>query len=341
MRTKASDFVSISTGTIIRFLAVAAVIWVLFLIRDIVGALILAVVVASAVEPAIGWLRDRGVPRILGTILIYLVIAFILAIAVYFIFPVILEDFRQLLLSYPVLQKSVFSGFAQTGILSKLSEDLLRPVLGYLQEIAGGFLNFAAAVFGGAFSFLLVVIFSFYMAAQEKGIENFLRLVSPLKYESYIIDLWERSQRKLGRWVRAQLLLGVLVGVMIFIGLTILAVERALFYAVFVGIFELIPVVGPILGAIPAVVAAFLISPLKGILVIALYTIVQQVESNVIVPVVMRRAIGLNPLVVVVALLIGAKLGGIFGIILSIPLTAILAELVEDWDKKKRVVPTP
>ena len=336
MKIKSSEIISISTGTLIRFLAVLAVFLVIYLIRDIVAALILAVVVASAVEPAIAWLKERGIPRIPSAILIYIILAFILAVAVYFIFPILLEDFRQLLLSYPILQHSVISGFERAGIFPKLSEELLRPVLSYLQEFAGGFLDFASAAFGSALSFLLIVVFSFYLAAQEKGIEGFLRLVAPLKYEIYIIDLWERSQRKLGRWLRAQMLLGVLIGVMIFIGLTLLGMERALFYAVFVGIFELIPVVGPILGAIPAVAAAFLISPIKGILVIALYTVVQQVESNVIVPVIMKRAIGLSPLVVVVALLIGAKLGGISGIILSVPLTAVLAELVDDWDKKRR-----
>ena len=150
------------------------------------------------------------------------------------------------------------------------------------------------------------------------------------------MDLWERSQKKLGKWLRTQMLLGAIVGLLIFFGLTILGIPHAFFFALIAAIFEIIPVVGPILAAVPAVAAAFLVSPVSSISVVALYVIVQQTESHIIVPVVMRRTIGLSPLVVVLALLAGAKLGGIFGILLAVPLTAISAELLNDWDKKKR-----
>lgn len=344
MPTKDHQHFNISAWTMIKFLALILGLAAIYLLRDVITSLIFAVIIASAIEPAILWLKERSIPRILSVILIYLATALVFFFLIYLIFPLLLEEFRDISVSYPTIQERVRSGIEQvetlplTSLLTENMEGLLRIPAAYLGKVGTGVAGFASAVFGGIFSFFLVVIFSLYLAAQEKGIENFLRLLSPLAYEPYIIDLWERSQRKLGYWLRAQMLLGAIVGVLIFFGLTILGVKHAMFFATIAALFEIIPVVGPILAAVPAVATAFLSSPLLGLFTIALYVVVQQTESHVIVPVVMRKAVGLSPLVVVLALLIGAKLGGIFGILLAVPITAILAEFINDWDRKKRAL---
>lgn len=344
MDSREMQHFSISTWTMIRLVFVMLGLVAIYLIWDIILALFFAVIVASAIEPAIEWLRARGVPRILSVILIYLVIAFVLFLLIYFIFPLLVEDIQSFSVTYPLLEAQLRVGLTQAGTLPLVSfftanlGDFLSIPLTRIGGLSSGIANIASAAFGGIFSFLLVFVFSFYLAAQERGIENFLRLVTPLKHEPYVVDLWERSQKKLGRWLRTQMLLGAIVGILIFFGLIMLGVPHAFFFALITAMFEIIPVVGPILAAVPAVAAAFLSSPLIGVLVIALYIVVQQIESHAIVPVVMRKTIGLSPLVVVLALLVGAKLGGIFGILLAVPLTAIGAELLDDWDKKKRAL---
>ncbi|QQG44950.1 MAG: AI-2E family transporter [Candidatus Sungiibacteriota bacterium] len=344
MPTKDTPHIHISTGTIIRFFLVIFGIAALYIVRDVLAALFLAVIIASALEPAIDWLKERRVPRLVSVILIYLGITLGFFFLTYLIFPLLIEELRSITYTYPVLEREVLRGVRQVGELPFLSfltidfESLVGASSAYLEKLGGGILNFASLVFGGAFSLFLIVIFSFYLAIQERGIESFLRLVSPVSQEPYVIGLWERSQRKLGRWLRAQMLLAALVGVLIFFGLTFLGIKHALLFAVLAALFEVIPVAGPILASVPAVMIAFLTSPLLGVAVAALYLGVQQFESHVIVPVVMRKTIGLSPLVVVLALLVGLKLGGIFGVLLAVPVTAILAELVNDWDKKKRAL---
>ena len=334
----------VSTWTMVRFLAILLGLAGLYMVWDIITALFFAVIVASAIEPGIEWLKERRIPRILGVVLIYLLIAFALFLLIYFIFPLLIEDLQSFSTTYPTFEARVRTGLGQAGDLpfvSFFTENLgefLSVPLARIGGLESGIVNIASAAFGGIFSFLLVFVFSFYLAAQEKGIEGFLRLVTPLAYEPYIVNLWERSQKKLGRWLRAQMLLGAIVGVLLFFGLTLLGVQHAFFFAIIAAVFEIIPVVGPILAAVPAVAGALLTSPLLGVLVIGLYFVVQQTESHVIVPVVMRKTIGLSPLVVVLALLIGARLGGIFGILIAVPLTAITAELLNDWDKKKRAL---
>lgn len=344
MFNKDTQHLHISTWTIIRFFLILLGIWLLYVVHDIVISLIFAVIVASAVEPAIEWLKERRIPRILSVIFIYLAFAALIFLAIYLIFPLIADELRTIAASYPMIRERIESGIEGVGTLpftSFLPVDLgslLEVPSRYFERLGNGVVNFASEVFGGVFSFFLIIIFSFYLATQEKGIESFLRLVTPVDYEPYVLDLWGRSQKKLGRWLRAQMLLGALVGILIFFGLTFLNVPNALLFAFLSAVFEIIPIVGPILAAVPAVGVAFIIQPFLGIATVILYVIVQQLESHVIVPVVMKKTIGLSPLIVVLALLVGAKIGGIFGILLSVPITAILAEFLNDWDKKKRAL---
>lgn len=332
----------ISTGTFLKFFAIILGLILIYAIRDLVFSFFFAIIIASAMEPALERLKQWRIPRIVGVIMIYLVIAFLIFFIIYFIFPVLFEEFNGFARLYPVIQDQIISGIEKfeitpfSTLFSENVEKLLELPANFFLNASEGFLDFASYVFGSLFSFFLIVVFSFYLAIQEKGIESFLKLITPLSYESYVLDLWQRSQKKLGRWFRSQILLGVLVGVLIFIGLTILRVRNALFLAIIAGVFELIPVAGPILAAIPAVLIAFLNSPLLGLAVVILYIVVQQFESNIVVPVVMRQAVGLSPLIVVLAILIGAKIGGFFGILLAVPITTVLAELLSDWDKKKR-----
>jgi predicted PurR-regulated permease PerM len=198
--------------------------------------------------------------------------------------------------------------------------------------------------FGGFLSFILIIVLSFYLAAQEKGIENFLRLISPVKSRSYVVSLWKRSQEKIGLWFQGQMLLGVLVGVLAFLGLTVLGIPSALFLAFIMMIFEIIPVFGPILAAVPGVAVAItegirVADPglTAGLIVATFYFIIQQFESHLIYPLVVRKVIGIDPVLVILALVIGAKMAGFLGILISVPITAIIMEFLNDIAKERKI----
>ena len=335
--------ITISTSTIFRFFAVVLGLAAIFLIRDIIFSLIFAVIIASAIEPSIEWLKKRGIGRILGVIMIYATFVIIVSFFAYLIVPLMINELDIATTSLAKIQRQILIGVRQTGgtaigsFVSDNADTFLKLPLQYIGMFGQTLVKGGSQVFRSFLTVLIIFVFSFYLGTQEKGIENFLRMVTPLKYEPYAIDLWRRSQGKLGRWFRAQMLLGAIVGVFIFIGLTMLGVEQALLLAVISALFEIIPVAGPILAAIPAVITGFVMSPIIGVSIIALYVIVQQTESHIIIPVVMKKAVGLSPLIVVIALLIGAELGGIFGLLLAVPVTTVCAELLNDWDRKKRM----
>lgn len=200
-------------------------------------------------------------------------------------------------------------------------------------EAYGNAFTALTQIFGGFFSLLLIIVFSFYFAVVETGVDDFLRIVTPKSHQEYVLDLWRRSQRKIGLWMQGQLILAVLIAVLVYLSLTILQVPHALMLAVIAGVFEIIPVFGPILAAVPGVVVAFVSGgPIFGLLIAGVYMLIQQFENHLIYPQVVTRVVGVPPLLVILALIVGAELAGLLGVILSVPVAAALQEFVSDLE---------
>lgn len=332
--------IEISTGTFLRLIFVVLGFAFLYLIRDVVSIILLSVVIASAIEPAAQWFMNYRLPRILSVLLVYIIAFAILTVSFSIIIPPLFDEITAV--SPESFIKSASGAFFE--LVPQIPVSISEAIIGlinnsrvYLEQLAGGFFQATSVVFGGALSFILVVVISFYLAVQERGIENFLRIVTPIEYERYILDLWSRARRKIGAWLQSQILLGVLIGVMVYIGLTILQIKFALSLAIIAAIFELIPVFGPVLAAIPAVLVAFLQSPALGLIVIVFYFIVQQFENHLIVPVVFKKSVGVPPILVVISLIVGGELGGFFGLILAVPLAAVLVEFLNDVAARKQI----
>lgn len=331
--------ISISIGTILKTLVVLGGAALLFYLRDLALIVLTAIVIASAIEPGVRALGRYKVPRILGVIIVYLLVFSVFFILFYFFLPSVLEDFATFIASLP----TYLDAFARTGAF-----DQYATILGLegssadaLVESAKGALDFsdlfsnaftaASAIFGGFFSFILIVVFSFYFAVIETGVDDFLRIATPKRHQSYVMNLWRRAQHKIGLWMQGQLLLGVIIGVLVYLGLTILGVKHALVLAVIAALFELIPVFGPTLSAVPAVTIAFVDGGATlGILTIGLYVVAQQFENHLIYPLVVTRVVGVPPLLVILALIVGGELAGFLGIILSVPIASTIQELAKD-----------
>jgi predicted PurR-regulated permease PerM len=213
---------------------------------------------------------------------------------------------------------------------------VLKNISSALADSAGGAFSTFSAIFGGITSFVLIVVFSFYFSVQETGVNDFLRVVTPIGEQAYVLHLWKRSQEKIGKWMQGQLILGVIVGILLYLGLTILGVPYALLLAVIAAVFELIPVFGQILAAVPAVAIGFGAGgPTEALLIIGLFVLVQQFEAHLIYPVVVKKVVGVPPLMVILALLVGFKLFGFLGVLLSVPIAGAIQEFMADVDREK------
>ncbi|MFA5831176.1 MAG: AI-2E family transporter [Candidatus Paceibacterota bacterium] len=339
---KGDIILTISVGTMIKTFLVFILFYVLYLLSDLVLVLLTSIVVASSVEPATKWFIKRKIPRVPAVLAVYVLFLGMFAGMFYLFLPPLLQDVSQFMSSLP--QYLDFLGrwnpwkevFDYQMILNNLVSQFSPGIsAGGVAGSNGNIAHTVSGVLGNVLNFILVLVISFYLAVQEKGIENFLKIIVPPKNEKYIIDLWYRSQAKIGKWMQGQLLLGIMVGALVYLGLLLLRVPQAFMLAMVAALFELIPVFGPTISAIPAVMIGFTTSANLGFMTIALYVIIQQFENHLIYPVVVRKVVGVPPILVIIALLVGAQLGGFMGLILSVPLSAALMEFVNDMEKEK------
>lgn len=342
--------IQISTGTIIKVILFILLVAFLFYMHNLVLILLTAIVIASAIEPATKWFKRYKIPRIPAVLIVYTILVAALFGIFYMFIPAILNEASGFAAQLPAYIESIniTNPITNDPLISEGVEETVGNVsafsfqnfIGELQasfsNASEGFLRALNAVFGGVFSLILIIVFSFYFAVQERGIDDFLRIITPLKHQNYVIDLWRRSQNKIGLWMQGQLVLALIIGVLTYLGLTVFGVPYALLLAILAAIFELIPIFGPILAAIPAVIVAFIAGgPTMGVAVIILYVIIQQFENHLIYPLVVKKVVGVPPLLVIIALIIGAQLAGILGIILSVPVAAALQELIADVEKER------
>lgn len=353
MKEEGRNFIiSITSGSIVRAVLLIVLFLVLYLIKDIVLVVLAAVVLASAIEPGTKWLIKYRFRRLPAVITIYLSLATALVIFFLFFLPSLLSETLVYMNSLPqnISLTDLWNPIQESGALGGVPvsslpsqtfaiQDLVSGLKTIVSGTGEGVIKTASVIFGGALSFILIVVFSFYLSVQEDGVANFLKIISPVKSHKYVVDLWKRSQLKIGYWMQGQLLLGVIIGIFTYLGLLILGVKHALLLATLAAVFELIPVFGPILAAIPAIIVALVDGgATSAFLVTGWYLIIQQIENHLLYPLVVKKIVGVSPILVILSLVIGAKLAGFLGILLSVPIAAAIMEYVHDLEKERATI---
>ena len=366
--------INITTGSFLRGILIILFVWFLFFIKEIVLVVLTAVVIASSLEPLIHWFKRYKIGRLPAAIISYVGLIGVFAGLLFFFIPSVLDEASSFLNTLPKYLESttlwnplsisqsditasqkVVQGISDgitdpqqlikdvsSGSISVIKNngfslsDLISSLQSVTSNVSGGFIKIVSTIFGGLISLILIVVLSFYLLVQEDGVTKFLDLITPVKQEKYVIDLWKRSQRKIGQWMQGQLLLGILVGVLVYLGLVIFGIKNALLLAVLAALLEIIPVFGPVISAIPAILSAFIDGGLtSALLVTGLYIVVQQFESHLIYPLVVRKVVGISPIIVILSLIIGGKLAGFLGIVLSVPIVSAIMEFMDDVEKSK------
>ncbi len=337
--------IHISTSTILKVVLILILFWLAFYLRDVVLVVIASVVIASAIEPMTRWFMSRRIPRTVAVLIIYAAAAFLFAGTFYFLIIPLLSEFQDLTTSLPhylgslsastIVQSMGGVGTQVSGLINNLPiSDFVTRINGVFAALSQNAFTTASVILGGLLNFVLIIVLSFYLSVQAGGIANFLKIITPGPHRKYVIGLWNRAEQKIGLWLQGQLLLGVIVGVITYLGLTLLGVKHALLLAFVAGMFEIIPLFGPILAAIPAISLAFSTGGIsKSLLVTGFYLIVQQFESQLIYPLVVKKVIGVPPIISIIALVVGAKLAGFLGLLIAVPLATIIMEYFHDLER--------
>jgi predicted PurR-regulated permease PerM len=333
------DRISLSTSTLVRFFLIALLIAALYYLSDVVLVVLAAIVIASAIEPVVRRLMRYRLHRIIVVVLIYLLITGAAACVLVFFLPAVLKDVISFLTNLPQTVSIGDIWAPLTGLTGHAVSvsDFIDNMRSLIVGSSAGAFQTASIVFGGLLSFVLIIVLSFYLAVQEDGVAEFLRIVTPVKRYEYIIDLWQRSQRKIGYWLQGQVILGAIIALLVYVTLVIVGIPHPLLLALFAGALEIIPIFGPIVSAVPAVLVAHSASGIgTAVLVVFLYLIIHQLESNFFYPLVVRKVVGVSPIVVILALIVGYKFAGVLGAVVAVPLSAAFMEYVHDVQKRKK-----
>jgi len=328
--------ISISTTTIFKVILIVLALFFLWMIRDILAILFVAIILAALIDPFADWFERHKIPRALAVILIYIILLALVGIILFLLIPPIIDEIGGLadnfsyywdratnwMRNLPFFAEDYkFAAGVEKGIES-VSENLSGAVGTVFGTITGLLAGLAATI--------LVLVLTFYLVVEEDAAKRALRNIAPEKYQPYISQLMSRMKKKIGDWLRGEIVLALIVGSLVYVALKILGVNYALLLAIFAGLAEFVPYLGPVIGAIPAIFISFAQSPLKAVLVLIVFIIIQQLENHLIYPKVMQRAVGLNPVISIIALLIGAKVGGAIGAVLAIPVATAISVFVQD-----------
>jgi len=282
--------------------------WVL---KDVLIVLFIGYILAAALRPAVDFLHRYSVPRVIAILILYVVFFAALGWLLAASLP-------------PFLAQAQSFGLRLTELSHQLTQhipffgpDQLTHLIAYIQQQAAQIAAASLAVVLGFVSSIIISIYLLYdwhrIHQRKEGDTNRILLAAA-----------HDSELALGAWVRGQVVLSAAVGVLSFIVLMALGVEFAPVLAVLAFIFEFVPYAGPFLGGAPAVLIALNQSSTTALLVVIAYTVIQQIEAHLLVPLIMRRAVNLHPVVVIVVMLVGLEILGLAGVLLAVPVAVVV-----------------
>lgn len=323
--------VDISTSTLVRFILLLLGLWIVFTIRDIFVLLFLVIIIVAGLSPIVDrWAKNITRP---GAVISVFLIAFVLLTLVFsLIIPPLINQIQEFSLNLPIYVEALSN--QGDGFLPQLADTLGKN----LNQLSGSLGNIGEALFSrtigfvsGVVAVITVFVLTFYLLLEEEGMKKIYRGILPNSTHDALSETTRKIAGKLGAWIRGQLYLMFVVGFFTTIGLFIIGSPYALTLGLWSGLTEVVPILGPWLGAAPGIVVGLAESPFQGLLTLIVYLIVQQVEGNILVPRIMSKAVGLNPVIVILAIIVGGKLYGLMGVFLSVPLAATISVIAEDW----------
>ncbi len=323
--------IDITNSTLIRFVLILLSLWFVYYIRDVFVLLFLVLIIVAGLSPTVDrWAKTITRPG--AVISVFLLIFVALAAIFSLIVPPLINQIQEFSLNLPgytnALNVQGQGFFPQFADLIAKNLNTLSGSLGNVGELL---FSKTIGVISGVVAVITVLVLTFYLLLEEEGLKKIYRGLLPAGQHEALSETTRKIASKLGAWLRGQLFLMFVVGAFTTLGLFIVGSPYALTLGLWSGLTEVIPILGPWIGAIPGVAVGLADSPFQGFLTLLVYTVVQQLEGNILVPRIMAKAVGLNPFIVILAILIGGKIYGLMGVLLSVPLAAAISVIAADW----------
>ena len=319
MKEDHKHFISISPKSVALFTLIPLGLFFLWFVRDIIFSLLIGFILMSALKPGVVLLTKRKIPRTGAVFIVYITFILLFTLLISLIIPPIIYETTNLIKSLPSIIEDIapqLRGYVD-----------VKNLTSYIPSVTNNIVDIIFGVFSNTIFVVTTLFFGLYFLLEEDLFQDFICRYCPESQSDRIVAILHKAEERMSSWFWGEITLMTVVGVMTYIGLKIIGIKYALPLAVLAGLLEIVPNIGPIISAIPAVIIGLSVSPLTGLSTTALYIIIQQLENSLIVPYIMKKAVGLNPILTLIALLIGGRIGGVLGVLLSIPLL-LFAETV-------------
>lgn len=280
----------------------------------------------SALTPLVKLFGRLKLPKVLSIVITYIIIIAIVAGILIGMVPALIEQSSRLIVALPPLTARFFN-------VTNIDRSVFQS---QLTDLSKNIFSLTINIFDHFLTIIFLLVLTFYLLLQRDNLEKRVATLF-IGREDRVRTLIIRIEERLGAWLRGQLLLSIIIGVLSYIGLVILNIPYALPLALFSGVMEVVPVIGPIISALPAMAIALTVSPVLSSGVAAMFFVIQQTENHLIVPQVMKRAVGLNPLVVILAIAIGSRLLGFAGALLAVPIAVVVQIIVTEIIEGKKL----
>ncbi len=322
-----------ATNIILRAVVIILTLWFLYIIRDVIWLFLIAIIITAALDPVISRVQKFiKSQRAVAVSVVYISFFSVLAVFIAFVAPMLANQFDQLGRELPQFMAKFSSG-SITDFQDISFGDISQKIVGLLSNPFSTTFSFFTTVI----SIVAVVAMSFYMSLKKDGLKKSLLLITPKQYIGYVSSLVDRIQNNFGRWMVGQVITMIFVGILYYIALIILGVPYAPVLAIIGGLLEIIPYFGPIIASVPAILFGVIEEPIIGIMVAVAYFVINLIENHFLVPKIMNKAVGLNPVFIILALLIGGKIAGVVGMFLAVPISGAIGLFIKDIMDKKIV----
>ena len=311
--------------------------WLLYRFYQVVFILFIAIVIGTVIRPTVNWLYQRGIPRIAGVILIFVLLLILLAGFLWLLFPLIFEQSATLAKDIPGYYQSLRAGIVNNpnqllarlgqlvpATLPNLNPRIVQQTGEQVVASAGQVLGYVISAAKVIFTSIVILVLTVYWTLDGPRIIKTILLLIPQDQRENIGELMSAMEAKIGFYLAGQGLLCLVISIMALVAYVLIGLPNALVLALAAGVMEAVPMVGPLLGAIPAALVALSIAPSKLIWVIVSTIVIQQLENTLLVPRIMKKAVGVNPFVTLLALFAFSSLFGIAGALMAIPIAAII-----------------
>lgn len=316
--------VEISHKTIVFSVIFVVFMWALYIIRDIILQFYLALLVTTVLNPIVSKLLKYKIPRTASILVSYLVLLFLIGVSIAAVVPPLIEQTTSFINNLPIFLNNA-------GFSAVVSDQIVSQLISQLGSLPAQIAKLILSLFSNILGVLTVLVFAFYLLSEREKLENTLGNFIGEKKKDKFTKVVRILEAKMGHWATGQITLMFVIGLTTYIGLKLLGLPFSLPLAVLAGLFEIIPYLGPILAAIPAILIGFGISPILGLAVAALAFLIQQLENYVLVPQIVKRSTGVNPVITLLALAIGFRFAGIVGVLIAVPVYLTIQVFLKEY----------